>query len=273
MLRIRAILLGLLAMLAVSAVSSATASAAEPQGPWYRHLVGGQQVKLPQFKEWQVKSVNQSPFILKGEVGGTRINIECKSVESHGWIWNGAHQGQDQVKTGFGQCALTTPVTCPVTVGETKTYSELMWKYKGVAEELKEPAGGQQKIYNVFAPEEEAVEKAGEFRSVYTRITLPKECGALVGTFAVEAAGTHAEFVDQHQVPHKVVWGTAAFVAPQNYDLEVGELVWNDPNVTWLHHQGGAVTARLLFSGAPAELQGQLGVRGQEGERLGAFNE
>ncbi len=269
-------LLGLLAMLALSSVAASTASA-ELQGPWWRHLnANNEQVLYPENEEKQIKSVNQSPFILKSSIGKEPITIECKSVASDGWIWNGAHQGEDQVKTAYGQCSVTSPVKCPATVGETKTYSELMWKYQGGGEkELNE--AGQQKIYDVFAPEtttlkEEEPAGKGIFRGLFSVITLPKECGVFVGPHNVEAVGKKSPFITQQGVKREVVWGTAAFVAPQNYDLLVGELVWNDPNVTWLHHQGTIVTAQLQLGNAPAELQGQLGVRRQE-EKFGAFNE
>jgi hypothetical protein len=272
--RLRILLLGLLAMLAMSAVSSATASATELQGPWWRHPESSKQVKWPENEEHAITASNTGlgnfRLVSKGNAVLGNVTIECKKVTSTGNIWNGLHQGEDNANALFEECESIGTVSgkCPnVKVGEVKAYSELMWKYRGEAKELKEP--GQQKIYDVFAPTTEP--KGG--KAPYTVITFPEGCVGHGTLFEVTATGSEATFIDQHQEPHPIVWGTAALVEPQNADVTKGFLHWIIPNVTKLHHQEKEVVAKLEFGGKPAELEGTLAVELTAGGMFGAYNE
>jgi hypothetical protein len=269
MLRIRAILLGLLAMLAVSAVASATASA-ELQGPWWRHIENSQQAKYALNAEQQLKAKNEGNFKLRSKIAGEKALIECLKVTSKGWLWDGLHQGENEAEeVKFTECTAKTPiVTCTegVTVGAVKNaYSELMWKYRGAPGELTEV--GQQKIYDAFGVAENT-----EHKFIYNVITLAAPC-PIHETFPVVASGTKQVFQDQHQVEHEITWGTAALVEPQNEDQTKGFLTWTIPNQTKLHHQGKEVIATLKLGEQPAELEGKLAVELNNGERFGAFNE
>jgi len=275
--RTKILLLGLLAMLTVSAVPSATASAAELQGPWWRHpeSKGSQkQVKWPENEEHATKASNegQGNFRLfsKGNPVLGNITIECKKVTSAGDIWDGLHQGEASTRILFEECSSSGTISgkCPkVTIGETISYSELVWKYRGESKELKEV--GQQKIYDVFAPTDEP--KGG--KAVYTTLSVPEGCIGHGTLFEVAAVGSEATFVDQDQDAHPVVWGMAAVVEPQNEDVTKGFLHWTSPNVTKLHHQEKEVVAKLEFAGHPAELEGTVAVELNSGEKSGAFDE
>jgi hypothetical protein len=270
--RLKVLIVSLLAVFAVSSVVVATASAAVA-GPWWKHIENSKQVKFVENKEQPLKATNAGlgNFKLKSKTVllGT-VLIECKKVTSTGNLWNGAFQGEDESVVVFEECEAKSSLTgvCKgVTVESSKVYSELMWKYRGETKELKE-AGGQQKIYDAFAPTEEP--KEGKAR--FTTITLPAGCTG-AGNYTVTAVGTEATFVDQFLGKHLIVWGTAAQVEPQNEDATKGFLTWNIPNVTKLHHQEKEVVAKLQFAGQPAELEGKLAVELNNGEKFGAFNE
>ncbi len=268
MFRFKVLLLSLLAVMAVGSVASTAASAAL-EGPWWRHPEGANQVKWPLNEEHEVKSKNEGAFQLKGILGtNTPVTIKCNLVTDKGNIWNGSHQGEDKTNVLFEECSVVEPCpTAVVTVSPVEAYTELMWKYKGNdKEELTKI--GQQKIYDAFAPTEEAKEG----KAIFTNITL-KGPGLCTGTFAVRAAGTPAIFTDQEGISHKIVWGTAALVEPQNHDATVGHLTWLDPNQRKLHHQETPIEAKLTFGGNPAELQGTIRVELNTLEEFGAFNE
>ncbi len=264
-------LVSLLGVMALGSVA-ATMASAQTQGPWWRHreAAGSQkQIKWPMNEEKEVKGINEGVFQLKGRLAGLVSTITCSKVESAGNVWNGLRQGEDENETKFTECAIAEPAACAaatVKVEPVKAFSELMWKYRGESKELEEH-GGQQKIYDVFAPTSEPKEG----KAIYTNITLGGTLCA--GTFAVKAAGTTATFVDQHQVEHNIVWGTAALVTPQNADAASGHLVWADPNLLKLHHQATAIEAKLEFGNQPAELQGIIKVERSVPEEFGAFDE
>jgi hypothetical protein len=267
MYRVRALWLSLLAVFAVGSVVSATASAAL-QGPWWKQEEGGKQIKLPQYKERQIKSKNEGAFILKGSVPGVgAVRIKCETVLNKGNIWNGVKQGADEATVEFLNCSFLEPTICAgtATVESVKVYTELMWKYRGETRELAEV--GQQKIYDVFAPTEEPT--GG--KATFTKILGP--AGTLCrGPNNVNAIGSVAKFTDQNKIVHIVQWGTAALVEPQNEDKQVGRLVWTDPNVTRLHHEEVPIEAKLEFATEPAELQGTVNVEENSGLPFGAFS-
>lgn len=270
--RIRVLFLSLLAVFAVSSVVVATASGALT-GPWWKHIENSNQVKYVENKEQPLKATNAGlgNFKLKSKTVllGT-VLIECQKATSKGFLWNGAFQGEDESVVAFEECeskGSLTGVCKGVTVESSKVYSELMWKYRGETKELKE-AGGQQKIFDVFAPTAEPKEG----KAIFTTITLPAGCTG-AGPYTVTANGSEATFVDQLLGKHLIVWGTAAQVEPQNEDVTKGFLTWNIPNVMKLHHQEKEVLAKLQFAGSPAELEGKLAVELNNGEKFGAFNE
>ncbi len=277
--RTKIMLLGLLAVMALSSVVSATASAA-PVGPWFRTPEAGgnqKQVKIGynQEKEIKAKNVAGTAFTLKGKIAGVTGLIICNKVSAAGNIWNGLFQGEDNTEVKFTECStkLCPPEDGEVIVEAVKAFSELQWKYAGNQKELTvEGKENQQKIYDVFAPTEEPVQKGTVLRSVFTNITLPEKC-IKSEKLPVEAVGSEANFIDQHQVGHRIVWGTAAQVEPQNEDVKAGLLTWKFPNVTELHHQGGQTKAKLQLAGAPAELEGSIEVERNNGELYGAYNE
>jgi hypothetical protein len=274
--RTKVMLLSLLAITVLGSVASTTASAVL-QGPWWRHpeALGSQkQVKWPMNEEHPIISENEGAFVLKGELLLMKVTIECQKVENKGNIWNGAHQGEDQAEVAFSECSLTSPIKCAnVEVSKPKVYTELMWKYRGETKELTE-AGGQQKIFDVFAPTEVPKKnEAGEWRSKFVTITIPAACKPFGGEYNVEAAGTKTTFVDQFQEPHEIVWGTAAQVEPQNEDVRTAFLKWSLPNVTKLHHQETEIIAKLMFGNKPAELQGRIKIKLVSEEPFGAYNE
>lgn len=270
--RMKIMLLGVLAMLALSSVVSATASAELQGGPWFRHPEAGKQVKWPMNEEKEIKGVNQGGFILKSAIGEktkTPITLECKEAKITGNIWNGLHQGEDESEVKFTSC---TVISSPcageaVTVEPAKVFSELMWNHAKESKELKEV--GQQKIYDAFAP---TVEPNAEGKASFTTIKIPAKC-VLGGSVKVEAEGSLAKFIDQHQVEHKIVWGTAAETAPQNQDASVGYLIWRTPNETKLHHQEKEVEAKLFLGTNAAELEGYLKVERNVAEEFGVYNE
>jgi hypothetical protein len=267
--RIKVLFLSLLAVFAVSSVASATASA-ELNGPWWKHLNAKlEQVKFHENEEQALKVKNVANFKLVGTLLGEKVLIECTAVNGSGWLWNGLHQGEDEgTEVRFENCIVKTLTLgeCKATVEPLKhVYSELMWKYRGEAKELKE--AGQQKIYDAFG-----IEANGAGKFIFTIITTVAPC-PIVEKFPVTAAGTEQHFIDQHEVAHQIKWGTAPVVEPQNEDVTKGFLTWTIPNVTRLHHQEKEVIAKLEFGGRPAELEGKLAVELNNGEKFGAFNE
>jgi hypothetical protein len=255
---------GLMAILIASSVVSATASA-ELNGPWWKQLKKGVQIKLERNKELEVKGENEGAGTLKATLLNLPTVIKCNKVVSKGFIWNGLHQGEAESSADLTECEMTEPCKGSVTVSETKGYGELMWKYQGNKEELSKV--GQQKIYIVGAPTSEPKEG----KATITTFIGPK--GTLCsGTFNVNAVGTPATFVDQHEVKHNIQWGTAALVEPQNEDVVTGRLNSIDPNIIKLHHQETPIEAKFEFAGNPAELQGKMKVEANSGEALGAFN-
>ncbi len=262
--RIRMLFLSLLAVFAVSSVISATASA-ELQGPWWKQVKKGVQIKLELNKEQAVKGVNEGSFTLKSKLLGLKAVIKCETVLSEGNIWNGLHQGEDNAEVKFTKCVIIEPCKEEAIVEPSKTFTELMWKYRGETKELNEV--GAQKIYDVFAPTAEPKEG----KALFTIIKIP--AGSCKGEFPVNAVGTPATFIDQNRVEHKIVWGTAALVEPQNEDAVAGHLNWIDPNVTKLHHQEKEIVAKLTLGPEPAELQGKVKVEENSAEPFGAFSE
>jgi hypothetical protein len=264
--RMKIMLAGLLAMMIVGSVASATALAA-PDGPWFRHPVGGVQVKWPINEHKEIEGENQGSFTLVGKVLSLPVTIKCSTVVTTGLIWNGAHQGQDEGEVAFTNC--TTLQLCAgseVTVSAAKVLSELQFKYAGKQSELNEQPPNQQKIFDVFAPKEapKQVELAkGEkvARAIFVTIAFPKVCGVGTEPFPVEAAGTVATFENQKQEKQSIIWGTAAETWPQNQDAPEGTLQWKIPNPTEFHHQGVQTKAQLLFAGSPAELEGIIHVK------------
>lgn len=270
--RIRLLFLSLLAVFAVSSVVSASASA-EVNGPWWKHFNAlKEQVKFPENEEQQLKVKNAGSFKLKGKISSSAVTIECTTASGNGWLWNGLHQGEDEgVEVRFENCTGegTLLGKCIVEVEPLKhSYSELMWKYRGEKKELEEaPKTTQQKIYDAFGVE---ANKEGNF--VFTVITTTSPC-TVINKFPVQAAGSPAEFVDQHGVKHQIKWGSAPVVEPQNEDVTKGSLTWTLPNQRKLHHQEKEVVAKLEFAQQPAELEGKLAVELNNGEMFGAFNE
>jgi hypothetical protein len=278
--RMKIMLLGLLAVMALSSVAASTASAALQGGPWWRHpeTKGSQkQVKWPMNEEKEIKSENEGSFILKGKLLGEKAILECRKVTNSGNIWNGAFQGEDEATVLFEECSIVEPKGCAgqaIIISPANVYTELQWKYGGNQNEIKEV--GQQKIFDVFAPQEAPKQnEKNEARAIYVTIKIPTTClGGL--TANVEAAGTTALFTDAHQTTHKIIWGTAAQVEPQNQDATTGFLTWKLPNPTEFHHQETQTKAKLIFAGTPAELEGKIKVeRSGVGapEEFGAYNE
>ncbi len=269
MYRIKVLFVSLLAVFAVSSVVAASASAAL-EGPWYKQVKGGKQIKLELNKEQPIKSENEGSFTLRGKLSSSAVVIKCETAKSTGNIWNGLLQGEDNATVEFGTCTIAKAIACvgaKVEVVPSKVFSELQWKYAGNTNELKEV--GQQKIYNVFAPTEEPITG----RPIFTKVNILKaNCETINGEFPVEAAGTPATFVDQNGTSHKIVWGTAAVTTPQNTDAVINRLTWASPNVTELHHQGTQTKAKLLFGGSAAELEGTLKVELNAGEEFGVSN-
>ena len=268
--RMRMIFVSLLAALVASSIAVSAASGAV-QGPWWLKLSGGKQVKIEPAGHLQVKSQNEGAFILKSKAILMNVTIECRKVADKGFIWNGQHQGQDESAVKFTECFMTSPCkNYPVTVGETKVVTELMWKYRGIPKELEE-AGGGQKIYDVFAPSEGPVEEfaKGKFGVKFTIIEVAAEVEGVKcpvnGKFPVYAAGSKSKWEDQKGTLHEVIWGTAALVEPQNADAKIGHLKWQLPNVKLLHHQGVAQEAALFFGVEPAELEGTIKVEEELG--------
>jgi hypothetical protein len=270
--RLKVLIVSLLAVFAVSSVVVATASAALT-GPWWKHIENSNQVKYLENKEQPLKATNAGlgNFKLKSKTALLgAVLIECQKATTKGNLWNGALQGEDESIVVFEECEAKgslTGVCKGVTIENSKVYSELMWKYRGEAKELKE-VGGQQKIFDAFAPTEEPKEGKAKL----TTITLPAGC-TLAGEYILTAAGSEATFIDQFLGKHLIVWVTAAQVEPQNVDVTKGFLTWNTPNVTKLHHQEKEVVAKLQFAGQPAELEGKLAIELNNGEKFGAFNE
>jgi hypothetical protein len=288
MFKIRAGLLSLLIVLAIGAIAASSASAVV-QGPWWEKLEGGKQVKIEAKNHLQIKSRNEQGkvFILKSKALGLRIVLECRRVTNKGSVWSGPHTGRDEAKVEWNECFVAAQSQLcpgfPIEVAATNVLTELMWKYEGNQKELSE-AGGGQKIYDVFAPNEviEEVTINGQkvLRSKFTTIKIPTESGgkkcAAAGEFPVYAQGKrYQHWEDQKQPPavHEVIWGTAALVEPQNEDKQVVKLVWTDPNVTKLHVQESPEEARLEFGVEPAELQGTIVTEAEEGlTEFGAWN-
>jgi hypothetical protein len=268
----KTLLSSLLAMLALGSMASATASA-ELNGPWWRHPELGQQVKFPQNQTQQVKGINAGGF----EIKTANVAFFCGEALLEGAIWNGAHQGQDQAKLQLLKCRVTKPVPCentPVKVGQIKVYTELMWKYQGAPVELTEP-GGQQKIYDAFAP---TAQPNKEGRAALTTIAIPPGC-FVPEQLTLWAKGSLAQYEDSQQGTHSIVWGTAAEVEPQNQDSPALRLKWTDPNVKFLHHQEKPVKVELQLEDETgffeeANLQGALRIERQQGQgEFGAFNQ
>jgi hypothetical protein len=235
----------------------------------WAHLVGGQSTLWPENETHEIKAENEGVFTLKGKISGSAVVFKCESAKAKGNIWDGSFQGEDLAKIEFGNCTISKAITCigaKIEITPAEVYSELQWKYAGNTNELKEV--GQQKIYDVLAPTAVPVEG----KQTLDKVTIKKEaCETINGEFPIEAVGTPATFVDQSGVGHKIIWGTAPLVEPQNTGETTNHLTWASPNITQLHHQGTQTKARLLFGGVQAELEGKLKVELNSAEAFGAF--
>ncbi len=279
--RMKIMLWGLLAVMAMGSIAAPAASAA-PDGPWFRHPVGTEQVKWLTNEEKEIEGTNQGSFTLRGKVLGVPATIKCETATIKGLAWNGSHQGEDEGVVAFSKCFTVQPCAkTEVKVTNAEVYSELQWKYAGKQSELNEQPAKQQKIFDVFAPivaPEQITLENGEkvARATFVSITFPASCGLGETPFKVEAAGTVATFGDQHQVSHKIIWGTAAETNPQNQDATINTLHFQFPNATEFHHQGVQTKAKLLFAGNAAELEGYLHIK-RSGvgapEEFGTYNE
>jgi hypothetical protein len=279
--KVKVLFLSLLAVLAIGSLTAATASAAV-QGPWWLKQEGGKQVKIEPATHLQVKSINEGAFKLKSTIIGIAVTIECRKVLDKGFLWNDLHQGADESTVKFTECFMVTPCAAfPVIVSEVSVFSELMWKYRGIAKELTE-AGGQQKIYNVFGPEiapEEFEKGKGSFRAPFTELKIPTEFEGKKcpegGPFTVYAVGSIVKnWLDQKGLAHEVIWGTAAEVTPQNEDAKVVRMKWVLPNVKKLHVEEHEQIAELRLGVNPAELEGTIKLEGEtEMAEFGAWNE
>ncbi len=279
--RLRMMFVSLLAVLAVGSIVASAASGAI-QGPWWKKLEGGKQVKIEPKPHLQIKGVNEGAFLLKSKILSTPVNLECRSVKSTGSVWNGPNTGRDEAEVKWNECFIaSTTSVCkgfPIEVEPNKVRTELMWKYQGNVSELNE-AGGTQKIYDAFSPTTAIEEfEPGKFRALFTTVKVPKEVEgikcSLNGEFPVYARGKRfSGWKDQEGTAHEVIWGTAALVEPQNEDKKIGTLKWVLPNVTKLHVEGVEEEAVLKLGLEPAELQGTIKVGAEDGlTEFGAWN-
>jgi hypothetical protein len=265
--RMKIVLPGLLALMVVGSVASATALAA-PDGPWFRHPVGGVQVKWPMNEHKEIEGENQGSFTFTFKVLNLPVTIKCATVATAGLVWNGAHQGHGESEVAFVNCVTTQLCAgSEVNLSTIKILSELQFKYAGKQSELNEQPPNQQKIFDVFAPKEAPkqveLKPKGEkvARAVLLTFTFPAACGVGTEPFPVEAAGTVATFENQRQEKQPVIWFAGAETWPQNQDAPEGTLQWKVPNTTEFHHQGVQTKAQLLFAGSPATLEGILHIK------------
>lgn len=278
--RMRTVLTGLLIVLATGSMAVCAASAAV-QGPFWMEKERTGQVKIEPKDHLQIKGQNKGTFLLKSKIVAIPVFFECRNVENKGSIWNGPHAGRGEATVKWTECFVSTSTPIckgfPVEVGAIKVRTQLMWKYKGSIGELGE-AGGQQKIYDVFAPTAAIEEfEMGQFRAFFTFIEIPREVAgmkcAIGGVFALYARGKrYPGWENQEGTKQEVQWGTAAQVEPQNMDAKSGTLKWVFPNAPELHVEGGEQEAVLRLEGAPAELQGTIQVEAGMPE-FGAWNE
>jgi hypothetical protein len=244
----KVLLLSLMAVFAVSSVASATASAAVPQGPWWLKVENGKQVKIEQNKVLQLKSNNVGPFF----INSFNRKIECKSVLSKGWLWNGMKQGQGKEILVFRGCLLSK-AGCPVrevTLSQAKVRTELMWKYEASLKEHEEL--NTQEISDAYAPEEPPSMIEGVLRAKFLTITAPESGSCPAETIPLYAQGTEAKWEDQDHKKFNVLWGTGANVTPRNKDGFVVTLEWQLFNVRLLFQKGEEIFPLLRFSDEPA---------------------
>jgi len=141
MFKARAALLGLLALFIASGIAASTASAAGP----YWHVNGS---KLGQGVAKQVKLQLKGTAVLKGEVSGAVVVIECKNSISEGATIEGQGnvQGQDKGRLTFTQCTVVKPTNCtvvePITTVQTKSHLVYL------------PENKQQKFGELFEPQQ-----------------------------------------------------------------------------------------------------------------------
>jgi hypothetical protein len=199
--RVRSVILGLLALTLVGSAMAATASA--EAGPfWYHREVGGSKAeKLAGEENFKGTGGIQ---VLAGKIGGTEIEIEAKSTEAKGKVFNNANQGQIVLVNHYFEPKLTKPATlpnCEVKVGagnEVAIKGHLMWKWNGTKEQLTEQPQKNQTwdigFTSIEPPQQKpAVEEVDLVHAPGSFVTITfagkggkaSECGVLAGSFTV----------------------------------------------------------------------------------------
>jgi hypothetical protein len=194
----RAIVLGFVTLLTMGSIG-ASAAFAGPGPFWHHRAVHGEGNGL------KIEAATPESFngeggtqILVGKLSSQEVEIVAKSVQAKGIIYNNGLQGQIKVTLLYHEPKLVKPAGlsgCQVKIGfnknnEVVAEGHLAWKYRGVGSELTESPVTVQKPDIIFTP---APIKQGETKlpeGTFTEINLSpsKECGVLVGTFAVKGS-------------------------------------------------------------------------------------
>jgi hypothetical protein len=189
--RTRAIVLGFLMLLTVGSFAVTSASA-EPGPFWHQRPIGGtgNGIKIDQPKDDQIQGEGGEQK-LKGKVSSLEVEINAKSVQIKGVIYNVIEQGQIKLLLKYHEPKLEKPVLkeCETKIGtnnEVQVFGHLMWKYRNVPSELTEQPQKVQEWDLVFTPVEIAQGAEELPKGVFTTITLSGAgCGVLAGKFNV----------------------------------------------------------------------------------------
>lgn len=193
-LRIRAVLLGVLALLLASPLATATAFAAA--GPFWHHREVGEKGEGAKIEEkspetFQGEGGEQK---LKGTIAGIPVEGVATSVQVKGIIYNNPLQGQTKLKMTYHEPRLVKPALsgCTTTIGENNTVStlgHLVWKWDGTAKQLTEETPLLQKPDGIAVPSEITEGATGLPAGTFTTISLKGAgCGVLIGTFKIEGS-------------------------------------------------------------------------------------
>jgi hypothetical protein len=187
--RTRVIVLGFLALLTVGSFAASSAFA-EPGPFWHQRPIGGtgNGIKIDQPKDDQIQGEGGEQK-LRIKIASLETEINAKSVQIKGVIYNAIEQGQLKLLLKYHEPKLVKPVLeeCETKIGtnnEIHVFGHLMWKYRNVPKELEEQPQKTQEWDLVYTPVEIAQGAEELPKGVFTTITLSGSgCGVLAGKF------------------------------------------------------------------------------------------
>lgn len=256
LLKVRAVVLGLLALLVVGAVASATASA--EAGPFWHHRENsteGNGFKIePQTPETFSGTGGEQVF--KGTVGSTPVLLKAPGVKITGTIWNNKLQGQIKLELKYPPITLAEPKLpeCQPEAfsqsgGHNVVFAEghLAWTWDGSEGQRTEQPIVNQKPDIIFVPPGTQIQEGatelpkGVFAEV--KFSPAAHCATLAGTFKV-GGSTIGSLKPEHvgEWSRTLITNTPEGKAKQHF--------WNGKEFI-------GVETGLIFDALPASLIGE----------------